>query len=135
MKQNADIKFLIFSNFYIKINKIKYQLIKQDVLQRMFVIVLLNKYNAIFFPFHSNQSQYHVPLDILLIINHDVPRLSDLKNVFFGKLKKQIINTPMKWSPSNAPAITRTCFGRPTKFRNIHFGIVSPAKPALITPK
>lgn len=41
---------------------------------------------------------------------------------------------PIKKSPSRAPAITRICLGRPTRLRNIHLGIESPAKPALMTP-
>jgi hypothetical protein len=38
----------------------------------------------------------------------------------------------MKQSPSKAPAITRVCFGRPTKFPNTHFGACSPANPAFV---
>jgi hypothetical protein len=40
----------------------------------------------------------------------------------------------MNTSPSNAPAIVRTCFGRPTYDGKKHFGTSSPAKPALMVP-
>lgn len=41
---------------------------------------------------------------------------------------------PIKVSPSIAPCIIFKCLGRETQFRKLHFGISSPAKPALITP-
>lgn len=41
---------------------------------------------------------------------------------------------PIKTSPSLAPAIVRTCFGRPTHDGKKHLGVSSPAKPALMVP-
>ena len=41
----------------------------------------------------------------------------------------------MKQSPSSAPAMTRVCFGRPTKLPKTHLGDCSPAKPAFTTPE
>ena len=40
----------------------------------------------------------------------------------------------MNRSPSSAPAIVRTCFGRPTYDGKKHLGTSSPANPALIVP-
>jgi hypothetical protein len=40
----------------------------------------------------------------------------------------------MKTSPSLAPAMVRTCFGRPTNEGKKHLGRSSPANPALIVP-
>jgi hypothetical protein len=51
-----------------------------------------------------------------------------------SKPRSSCARSPINTSPSNAPASTRRCFGRPTKEGKVHFGTSSPANPARIVP-